>query len=683
MESIGVHNTGIGKGQRNAFLSPVDTRFTSKGEIEETLIITFRASGYSSSLSLEHREAMSSPSEGSSAAVRTTLLFLLIALHLGSSLASMSPPPPPLDGLLEEMSLSISGGLKKIQFRGANMLYTQLRDNVLQSDFPIDLFADPRGLPRIVKNAEQLASTVSFTAERVASFWENSSKLWKPIAEGKIIWASLEIEEMKHYLKTISPAEIRLCNRNLTDVLTAGYQPRAPIERLYAQWRESLLPVAFIAFAVLVPLELLPLRWMSMKKRTAILIAIGLAFLALIIGFSAWRLLGPTLFGPNVYVRQSQEIVNSLVQHAKLFEEGHNQLLDALQYFEDYCTHRMGINETISVMMSDFHKRIGDALTDSHGSMVTRPEVVLEIVQSTQQALRQHKLALSKLALSREQHSPSARVKLDPLIELVDSVQGLFASLEVNIYANLKAGLHTTDVIITHLINVQGLVDDGKLQDCSQFLAALQNYQSRQMVDLKDSNNYISVLNDKVSELRLENTRLRPHFSNEEFVSMVMKWASRAGMITSSAPLLSALALPATAAVPALAVGAAVAVIGYNWQALYENAEGDAKVIVSELQKLDKVLQVIESGLSEHEVTLANLINSVQTTLTSVSFSQKRFRAIMAGKVYTEEEAKQLKLGLGRVMDSMSALRDQYSNAESRLYGKLKARATLTEIADK
>lgn len=683
MESIGVHNTGIGKGQRNAFLSPVDTRFTSKGEIEETLIITFRASGYSSSLSLEHREAMSSPSEGSSAAVRTTLLFLLIALHLGSSLASMSPPPPPLDGLLEEMSLSISGGLKKIQFRGANMLYTQLRDNVLQSDFPIDLFADPRGLPRIVKNAEQLASTVSFTAECVASFWENSSKLWKPIAEGKIIWASLEIEEMKHYLKTISPAEIRLCNRNLTDVLTAGYQPRAPIERLYAQWRESLLPVAFIAFAVLVPLELLPLRWMSMKKRTAILIAIGLAFLALIIGFSAWRLLGPTLFGPNVYVRQSQEIVNSLVQHAKLFEEGHNQLLDALQYFEDYCTHRMGINETISVMMSDFHKRIGDALTDSHGSMVTRPEVVLEIVQSTQQALRQHKLALSKLALSREQHSPSARVKLDPLIELVDSVQGLFASLEVNIYANLKAGLHTTDVIITHLINVQGLVDDGKLQDCSQFLAALQNYQSRQMVDLKDSNNYISVLNDKVSELRLENTRLRPHFSNEEFVSMVMKWASRAGMITSSAPLLSALALPATAAVPALAVGAAVAVIGYNWQALYENAEGDAKVIVSELQKLDKVLQVIESGLSEHEVTLANLINSVQTTLTSVSFSQKRFRAIMAGKVYTEEEAKQLKLGLGRVMDSMSALRDQYSNAESRLYGKLKARATLTEIADK
>ena len=683
MESIGVHNTGIGKGQRNAFLSPVDTRFTSKGEIEETLIITFRASGYSSSLSLEHREAMSSPSEGSSAAVRTTLLFLLIALHLGSSLASMSPPPPPLDGLLEEMSLSISGGLKKIQFRGANMLYTQLRDNVLQSDFPIDLFADPRGLPRIVKNAEQLASTVSFTAERVASFWENSSKLWKPIAEGKIIWAALEIEEMKYYLKTTSPAEIRLCNRNLTDVLTAGYQPRAPIERLYAQWRESLLPVAFIAFAVLVPLELLPLRWMSMKKRTAILIAIGLAFLALIIGFSAWRLLGPTLFGPNVYVRQSQEIVNSLVQHAKLFEEGHNQLLDALQYFEDYCTHRMGINETISVMMSDFHKRIGDALTDSHGSMVTRPEVVLEIVQSTQQALRQHKLALSKLALSREQHSPSARVKLDPLIELVDSVQGLFASLEVNIYANLKAGLHTTDVIITHLINVQGLVDEGKLQDCSQFLAALQNYQSRQMVDLKDSNNYISVLNDKVSELRLENTRLRPHFSNEEFVSMVMKWASRAGMITSSAPLLSALALPATAAVPALAVGAAVAVIGYNWQALYENAEGDAKVIVSELQKLDKVLQVIESGLSEHEVTLANLINSVQTTLTSVSFSQKRFRAIMAGKVYTEEEAKQLKLGLGRVMDSMSALRDQYSNAESRLYGKLKARATLTEIADK
>jgi hypothetical protein len=309
---------------------------------------------------------------------------------------------------------------------------------------------------------------------------------------------------------------------------------------------------------------------------------------------------------------------------------------------------------------------------------------VLDIVQVTQKELRTHKLALVKLSASREKHSPSSRVKLDHVIELVDSVQGLFSSLEVKIYENLLAGYHTTDVIINHLINIQGYVDEHKLQDCAQFMAALQNYQSRQLVDLKSSNNYIAVINDKVSELRLENTRLQPHFSTEEFMSTVKKWGARAGIVTSSAPLLGALALPVTLAVPAVVVGVGVAAIGYNWQALYENAEGDAKQIVAQLRGLDEVLKQIESGLSSHEVTLSNLVTAVSATVTSISFSQKRFKAVMIGKVYTDDETKQLKDGIGRVMESMEALRKQYRNAEQMLYNKLRSekqeKASLLEI---
>ena len=58
--------------------------------------------------------------------------------------------------------------------------------------------------------------------------------------------------------------------------------------------------------------------------------------------------------------------------------------------------------------------------------------------------------------------------------------------------------------------------------------------------------------------------------------------------------------------------------------------------------------------------------------MTSITFSQKRFKAVMIGKVYTDAETKQLKDGIGRVMDSMSDLREQYRGAEQKLYNKLK-----------
>lgn len=576
-------------------------------------------------------------------------------------------------GLLNEKASSIAEGLKKIQFKAAASLYTQLRENVLQSAFPIDLFENPRALPRIVKNAEQEAHAVSMTAERIAWTWENSSGLVRPIDEGKIIWATIEIEELKHYLTQVDPLKIQLTNRNLTDVLFHGYRPRAPAELLFEQWSDSLLPVIFIAALALIPVAFIPASWLPLKKRSIALMLLLLSFSICIASYSAWRILGPTLFGPSAAVRQSREVLLALRAYEVAFSEGHHQVSTSLQHFEDYCAARMGINETLTAMMSDFNKRIEDALTESHGAMVTRPEVVLDIVQVTQKELRTHKLALVKLSASREKHSPSSRVKLDHVIELVDSVQGLFSSLEVKIYENLLAGYHTTDVIINHLINIQGYVDEHKLQDCAQFMAALQNYQSRQLVDLKSSNNYIAVINDKVSELRLENTRLQPHFSTEEFMSTVKKWGARAGIITSSAPLLGALALPVTLAVPAVVVGVGVAAIGYNWQALYENAEGDAKQIVAQLRGLDEVLKQIESGLSSHEVTLSNLVTAVSATVTSISFSQKRFKAVMIGKVYTDDETKQLKDGIGRVMESMEALRKQYRDAEQTLYNKLRS----------
>lgn len=513
---------------------------------------------------------------------------------------------------------------------------------------------------------------MSLTAEKITAFWENSSKLATPLTEGNVMWASLEIEELKHYLSQISPLKLSLINRNLSDVLVRDYHPKAPLELLFEEWSNSLIPVILIASISIIPLAFLPVKWMPLKRKALALLLLLLMFSACVASYMAWRVVGPRVFGPPLCVRQSREVLAALRQYESVFEDGYTQVTASLDYFEAYCIARMGINETITSMMSDFNKRIEDALSESHGSMVTRPEIVLDIVQGTQKNLKEHKLALLKLAASRERHSPSARVKLDPIIELVDAVQGLFGSLEVKIYENLLAGYRTTDVIISHLINIQGYVDEGKLQDCAQFMTALQNYQARQLVDLKSSNNYISAINDKVSELRLENTRLQPHFSNEEFLSTVKKWGSRVGILTSSAPLLTALALPASLAVPAVVVGVGVAAIGYNWQALYENAEGDAKQIVEQLRGLDGVLQQIESGLSAHEVTLAGLINAVSGTVTSITFSQKRFKAVMIGKVYTDTETKQLKDGIGRVMDSMSDLREQYRGAEQKLYNKLK-----------
>jgi len=371
-------------------------------------------------------------------------------------------------------------------------------------------------------------------------------------------------------------------------------------------------------------------------------------------------------------------LIADIEKYAVVFSDGHERIEMAVNYFEEYCSVRMGLNETLSATINEFNVKMNEIYTsdskDSTTAVTTRPEMVLAIVESTKKTLREQKMALLELSVSRKKHSPNSKVSLKDLISLVDDVETLFSQLEINIYANLRVGRQTTEVIGNHLTTLLTLVDDGKLQDCVQFYDALRTHQLLQMNRLKEANNHVKAVNDKVSELRLENTRLQPHFTSEQFISFIGKWASRAGMVTASAPLISMLALPAAATAPAMAVGVAVAAIGYRWQALYENAEGDAKQIVEKLIGLDVVLQKVESGLSSHEVTLANLFKAVELVVTSIERSDRRFKAVMLGRVYTDEEVTQLKNSVNRVLESVSNARERYGTAENALYMRIKER---------
>lgn len=596
--------------------------------------------------------------------------------HTGSSTTRLVP----LQGALEQKASEITEGLKKIQFKAAVALYTQLRENILRGDFPIDLFEhhQQRSLPRLVKNAEQEASVLSISSEQLKRNWENGTGLVRPITEGKLIWAALEIKEIKEDLTKINPDTVFKINDDLSRALYHSYRPKALLEVWYSEWGVTLMLIATVLTAVIMPVLMLRTPGFSVYRRASwglLLVSTAMVIIGL---YSALILAGPSLFGPHTLVRQSRELIADIEKYAVVFSDGHERIEMAVNYFEEYCSVRMGLNETLSATINEFNVKMNEIYTsdskDSTTAVTTRPEMVLAIVESTKKTLREQKMALLELSVSRKKHSPNSKVSLKDLISLVDDVETLFSQLEINIYANLRVGRQTTEVITNHLTTLLTLVDDGKLQDCVQFYDALRTHQLLQMNRLKEANNHVKAVNDKVSELRLENTRLQPHFTSEQFISFIGKWASRAGMVTASAPLISMLALPAAATAPAMAVGVAVAAIGYRWQALYENAEGDAKQIVEKLIGLDMVLQKVESGLSSHEVTLANLFKAVELVVTSIERSDRRFKAVMLGRVYTDEEVTQLKNSVNRVLESVSNARERYGTAENALYMRIKER---------
>lgn len=178
--------------------------------------------------------------------------------------------------------------------------------------------------------------------------------------------------------------------------------------------------------------------------------------------------------------------------------------------------------------------------------------------------------------------------------------------------------------------------------------------------------------NDAVSKIRLESTRLQPQFASEEFNNWVKKMASKASMITIGGPLLATLSLPAAAAAPAILISTAVAAVGYNWAGTYDQMEKDAKEVVIQLGHLDEVLHSVETGLSSHELMLTMLASEVANVISKIDRSEKRFRLVREGQIFTATELSQLKTGVNRVIDAVKKLGSRYRISMDSMYVRLK-----------
>jgi len=238
------------------------------------------------------------------------------------------------------------------------------------------------------------------------------------------------------------------------------------------------------------------------------------------------------------------------------------------------------------------------------------------------------------------------------------------------------------ELMADHLNALMGYIDNGNLQDCMRFLSELTRQQNAQLGRLREANSHVVATNDAVSKIRLETTRLQPQFASEEFNNWVKKTAAKASMLTVSGPLLAALALPAAATAPAILLSTAVAVVGYNWAGTFDQMERDSREIVRQLGNLDAVLHDVEAGLSLHEVMLTMLAAEVTNVVSKIDRSEKRFRLVRSGQIFTESETEQLKAGVGRVTEAVKKLGDRYRTSMDSMYLRLKDPVTILELPE-
>jgi hypothetical protein len=584
------------------------------------------------------------------------LLLLLLVVIVGPCTSS---------AIVKKEVANLEEGIRKIQFKTTAALYTQLRETIIHGNFPAQLF--DHTLSRMSKNAEQDASLIAEHANELKRAWENGTGIITPLEEKKYMWVALELLELKEDLLKIDVPNLLEYNAKLQNALMRSYKPRAPLELLLEE-SENYLFIASIIAAILLPFAILPFgrKYIRIFSVTGA----GAALVIAIVGYQAIVFAGNALAGPPSSVTQARELLKSIISYEKLLEDGFSQVSVSLAYLTDYCTALDGFNETISATFDEFTEKLKD-LTSSEGvsGVVTKPEVVLDLVTKTRATLATQRNALTRLAATRD---TKKTVSLTHLLEMIGLFDVLFSQMEIAIYANLRTGYEMNELMSDHLNALLGYIDNGNLQDCIRFLAELTRQQNAQLSRLKEANSHVVATNDAVSKIRLESTRLQPQFASEEFNNWVKKMASKASMITIGGPLLATLSLPAAAAAPAILISTAVAAVGYNWAGTYDQMEKDAKEVVIQLGHLDEVLHSVETGLSSHELMLTMLASEVANVISKIDRSEKRFRLVREGQIFTATELSQLKTGVNRVIDAVKKLGSRYRISMDSMYVRLK-----------
>jgi hypothetical protein len=155
----------------------------------------------------------------------------------------------------------------------------------------------------------------------------------------------------------------------------------------------------------------------------------------------------------------------------------------------------------------------------------------------------------------------------------------------------------------------------------------------------------------------------------------IKKMASKGSIAFLALPALAAFSIP-VASIPVGVAGAAVALLGYNWQSAYEKSEQDTRLVIKELIGLDEILRHTEEGLSNHERVLSLLMEEVGNVLRHVNQSQARFGYIQVRRSYSTREIGFLTNGVASTKSAVNTLKQRYESSMAVLFKRILARAT-------
>jgi len=348
--------------------------------------------------------------------------------------------PPCLAGSVSVRNevANLGEGVKRIQFKTTAAMYTQLRELIIHGNFPAELFN--HSLSRLAKTAEQQAALIAGHANDVKLSWENGTGLEKPLEEKKYMWVSLEILELREDLLKIDVAKLRELNEHLHDALVSSYKPRAPLE-VVGQDLEGKLSVAAVVASVLVPLALLPLgrRFVRIFSFSGALVTLLVALAT----YQAVAITGDTMMGPPPSVTQARKLLASISTYEQHLGAGYRLVNDSLNRLSDYCSALDGFNETISATFDEFTEKI-KSLTSSGSvtGVVTKPDLILDIVKKTRSTLATQRNELTRLASSSSSGSKKT-LSLNNLLEMIGLFDVLFSQMEMYVSSVGEALLRT------------------------------------------------------------------------------------------------------------------------------------------------------------------------------------------------------------------------------------------------
>ena len=545
------------------------------------------------------------------------------------------------------------------------------RSIVVDSAFPLNSFT--LDLTRNVKNAEQravaLATNVALFKTELDVDNPVPTKVFENIKEGRVMYARIELTELRDTIRqSVFPHAYKLKHdaESLADQIMYEYTPANNLERQVSDHGSMLEWIVIVGVVVLPTFAM----WRSIKRgnhlQPTLVFLVGIVVAAGAI--SSVRLFRST-YGPSPLVLDLRSTLpcHKHTRCVSPWEEAMRlagSLNETLSWLTDYCMALDLFNETVVHGIVEFSHRVSQIATADGG---TDPEVALELVVQTRERIQTQKTNLERLSATRKYKS--AGTELERLLSFLQAFELFFSQMEISIYANLRAGLEMNRFFSDNLDILVHHIRDGRLGMCLHVLTELYRQQDGQLAKLRQANQFVTATNDAITKVRLESTRIQPSLQSDEMTAWIKKMAAQTSVVSGLLPALAPLLAPAGGIViPVAVAGVAIAGMGYNWQGYYQQAEADARDVITELIALDKVLQRTETGLTAHETTLTVLMEEIKSVMQNVNKSEARFQHIRIHQSFGESEIAMLTKGVSRVKESVELLSKRYQQAMDRLF---------------